>query len=109
MVLAGERRLGGGPMNKELKAKWIEALRSNKYTQCQGRLRTKDNRFCALGVLADVYDNTQWALKNKSCHYSKYAGTDVRKLMTQHVWENVKYMNDDLGKSFSDIADYLDA
>lgn len=41
-------------MNPEIKAKWIEALRSGKYKQGQNRLRSIDNHFCCLGVLCDV-------------------------------------------------------
>lgn len=41
-------------MNKKLKAKWLKALRSEKYKKGRGQLRSKENRFCCLGVLADV-------------------------------------------------------
>jgi hypothetical protein len=41
-------------MKKSLKTKWIAALRSGKYTQGFNRLR-KDDTFCCLGVLCDLY------------------------------------------------------
>jgi hypothetical protein len=41
-------------MNPEIKAMWVAALRSGEYKQGKGVLRTRDNCFCALGVLADV-------------------------------------------------------
>lgn len=41
-------------MEPELKGKWVEALRSGKYEQGQGSLRSADNRFCCLGVLCDL-------------------------------------------------------
>lgn len=47
-------------MNKELKRKWLEALRSGKYTQCCNDYRSLDGRYDVFGVLFDVYDNTQW-------------------------------------------------
>lgn len=44
-------------MNPELKAKWVEALRSGKYVQGQHGLRTERNgaeAFCCMGVLCEV-------------------------------------------------------
>lgn len=41
-------------MDEELKAKWVAALRSGKYTQTKGTLRD-DRGFCCLGVLLDVW------------------------------------------------------
>ena len=41
-------------MNKEIKRKWIEALRSGEYKQAQHQLRDGD-RFCCLGVLCDIH------------------------------------------------------
>ena len=37
----------------------VGALRSGKYTQCIGQLRT-ENSFCFAGVACDIYDNTKW-------------------------------------------------
>jgi hypothetical protein len=46
-------------MDKELKASWLEALRSGRYIQTQGDLR--DNwGFCCLGVLLDVCKHGDW-------------------------------------------------
>lgn len=41
-------------MSPEVKAKWVDALRSGEYEQGQNRLRTKDS-FCCLGVLCDLF------------------------------------------------------
>lgn len=47
-------------MNKEIKQKWIEALRSGKYKQGTAALRKKDYlqkgkpEFCCLGVLCEI-------------------------------------------------------
>lgn len=48
-------------MDSSLKQKWVRALRSGKYTQASGALRTEDG-FCCLGVLCDVYDSKNWTL-----------------------------------------------
>ena len=42
-------------MDSTIKEKWLAALRSGKYKQGTGNLKTKTNRFCCLGVLCDVY------------------------------------------------------
>ena len=45
-------------MNKEIADKWIAALRSGKYKQGKGNLKTVDEdnneSFCCLGVLCDI-------------------------------------------------------
>lgn len=47
-------------MTKELKQKWIDALRSEKYVQGQGCLRSVKNKYCCLGVLCDVFGSKRW-------------------------------------------------
>jgi len=41
-------------MDKRVKAKWVKALRSGKYKQGRGALKTK-NGYCCLGVLCDLH------------------------------------------------------
>ena len=41
-------------MNPEVKAKWVEALRSGEYRQTKGYLHRNGGGFCCLGVLCDV-------------------------------------------------------
>lgn len=45
-------------MNPKMKQKWVEALRSGKYEQGKGMLKTGDGNFCCLGVLADINGET---------------------------------------------------
>lgn len=40
-------------MKKEIKEKWIAALRSGEYQQTDGYLQ-RDGKFCCLGVLCDL-------------------------------------------------------
>lgn len=55
-------------LKPEIKASWLEALRSGEYQQGKSCLRTDDDKFCCLGVLCDLYDkqlvangsNTEW-------------------------------------------------
>jgi hypothetical protein len=55
-------------MNKEVKEKWLEALRSGEYEQGRERLRSGD-KFCCLGVLCEIYrkdmDNGEWRTYDK--------------------------------------------
>lgn len=40
-------------MHPDIKARWVDALRSGRYEQGRNRLRTGD-RYCCLGVLCDL-------------------------------------------------------
>lgn len=42
-------------MNPQVKARWIEALRSGNYSQGLSCLRRLDDTYCCLGVLCDLY------------------------------------------------------
>ena len=44
----------------DLAKKWVDALLSGAYQQGKYALRTEDNKFCCLGVLADVADPNCW-------------------------------------------------
>lgn len=45
-------------MNKEIKEKWVTALRSSEYKKGRGRLkdtRGQETTYCCLGVLCEIY------------------------------------------------------
>ena len=43
-------------MNQDIKQRWVDALRSGEYQQGRGCLHdSKNNSFCCLGVLTDLY------------------------------------------------------
>ena len=46
-------------MDKTLKKKWLEALRSGEYKKGRRFLR-KDGAYCCLGVLSDLMDPEGW-------------------------------------------------
>jgi hypothetical protein len=60
-------------MNKEIKAKWLAALRSGKYKQAVGALHTDDNAFCCLGVLCDLHAQETGAVWDGEYRYFKRA------------------------------------
>lgn len=99
------------PMNAEVKAKWLTALRDGSYRQAVGKLNDK-NGFCCLGVLCDLVDNTKW----EEIHgYVEYRGKiympphDVMESvgLDESVVDKVARMNDE-GSSFAEIADFLE-
>lgn len=46
------------PMNPEIKAEWLAALRSGEFKQAQGVLQVRDtNAYCCLGVLCRIAVN----------------------------------------------------
>ncbi len=67
-------------MNNVAVKKWIDALRSGDYTQCEGYLRIKDSH-CVLGVLCDVHSKENqsecgWASIEGRLFYG-YCGDEV--------------------------------
>jgi len=64
-------------MKQEIKAKWLQALRSGEYRQGRYTLRTSNNSFCCLGVLCDLYnkeDRGFW--KWEYCNNGAYSLVD---------------------------------
>lgn len=93
-------------MDAELKRKWIEALRSGEYRQARMVLRDAMHRMCCLGVLATV-QGCQW----------EFVPIDERNVINLPFGLNagishsvrlaLAEMNDS-GKSFKEIADYIE-
>lgn len=96
-------------MNALLKDAWIAALRSGKYTQGRTRLNDKQQtEFCCLGVLCKVagIDNPE----GRSFSYDIVrALTDTPRTGDPDLVNTLMQMNDQQGKSFGEIADYIEA
>jgi hypothetical protein len=98
-------------MDKQLKAKWVEALRSGKYDQCRNELTDGMGGFCCIGVAYEV--------SGKSAH--ELTGDDdaptftAAKLMglRGEYRDTLIRLNDgdanENGKSFPEIADWIEA
>lgn len=110
-------------MKPEIKAKWLAALRSGKYKQTSDVLHD-ERGMCCLGVLIDVVDPKGWKQAGWDYNRCSYEGEDqlptaafcervglpapVRKYSTRTTITNkLAEMNDD-GKSFTEIADFIE-
>ncbi len=114
-------------MNEAVRVKWLAALRSGEYKQGTNFLQ-KEDEFCCLGVLCDL------AVKEGVIPPGEYSddwGPDVKvmlfaersSLLPEAIvkWAGFEhdnpqiddiplgYMNDKLGKTFSEIADAIES
>lgn len=117
-------------MNKIIKQKWLEALRSGKYEQSKRNLRT-DEGYCCLGVLCDLaaeqkvgkwvnatQDRYQFVSPSGRSTDSHFLPPFVRKwagIKHKHGYKTVINGNaytlaelNDSGSSFKEIADVIE-
>jgi len=112
-------------MNTAIKTKWVKALRSGKYEQGQASLRSKLNRFCCLGVLCDIIDDSKWKKPVQINNFSYLYGDNITSLpflllkeidLDKGDQDNLILMNDGAwrdglqgqGLTFKEIADYIE-
>jgi len=87
-------------MDANLKTKWVEALRSDRFEQARRELQSCDGgSYCCLGVLCVV---AEIDLGNIDAAYRR-----LEKLVGNY--DPLVDLNDIKGKSFADIADYIEA
>lgn len=106
-------------MDKELKARWIESLRSGKFKQAQNTLCDGEG-FCCLGVLLTISNKGDW---NGSMYEIEDYDDDGEKIVCDGDMDGAPCrifglpgdthsalitMNDDEGKSFLEIADFIE-
>ena len=102
-------------MNKQLKSKWVKALRSGKYKQGFGMLKQRSDtahrpEYCCLGVLRELmpvaYQETSSTNNGGGCtlHKSQLQLADI----SYKVQDNLVSMNDSCRSTFNDIADYIE-
>ncbi len=107
-------------MNQEIKARWIEALRSGEYQQGYENLY-HCGKFCCLGVLTDLYikeHNLQWNQESADLwnfeteggvlprSVQKWADLDVPNptILGNRATDH----NGNYNASFDDIANYIE-
>jgi len=115
-------------VNKEVKRKWLKALRSGKYEQGTNSLRiNKDDKatYCCLGVLCDLYSKekgNRWSkLHDRYPTFMREMSVLPKKVMK---WAGIEYTDggflykngkhdslmglNDNGKSFKQIAKVIE-
>lgn len=106
------------PMNPEVKAKWLEALRSGEYEQGKGELRRGDT-YCCLGVLCNISQLGRWNPYDSGA-YSFNVDSNLPAFgmlpKSISVWSELFVDNqnrlgqmNDGGASFPEIADWIEA
>ena len=96
-------------MNKELLKRWVKALRSGEYKQCRGALTETENGpgtpiigYGCLGVLQAIEPSIEPDMGKLNSH-------DVRRVLGGHIDQYILVaMNDGMGKTFPEIADYIE-
>ncbi len=103
--------------NKELIKNWVDALRSGKYKQGQKALRQETpegSRFCCLGVACDLEDPKKWRnLEGGKADFDYHQGWLSQELLAKLGFNHMEQsslanMNDNQGKTFDEIARYLE-
>lgn len=106
-------------LNKAFKAKWLKALRSGRYEQGRHVLRTSmpGNKYayCCLGVACNITDR-HWTTCRGNLYINKYSdplGTSLnlqflREINLSALIEHELICMNDSGKSFNEIADYIE-
>lgn len=108
-------------LKPEIKRRWVEALRSGEYSQGQNELRPSLDSYCCLGVLCDLYAKDKaipW-MTNKSKVFTM-EGLSGHLPLAVVDWASARQLSDlpnvavvlvdmnDGGKTFSEIADYIE-
>ena len=109
---------------KENIKKWVDALRSGNYLQGSGRLCYRlegetTERYCCLGVACEVYrqeveQGEELLPKLLYTNFSSYNGKIYYLPKTVRDWLGIvsefsyMYLNDKLGYTFEEIADYAE-
>ena len=103
-------------ITKEQFNTWVEKLRSNEYEQGKNVLRTRDNKYCCLGVLADVVEVVWWLPSGEDDVYrgSRYevrggCATSLPDSILPDEVQGAYIKLNDSGRTFAEIADALEA
>ena len=111
-------------MKKELKEKWVAALRSGNYQQGRYALKRTNNTYCCLGVLCEVGGETfefqppsELIDYPTACQLKRFPYQTAylpSQLYTEfgldkQITRELIALNDDKGLTFSEIADYIEA
>jgi hypothetical protein len=89
-------------MDKDIKEKWVKALRSGEYKQTRHVLRDDDGH-CGLGVLCAVQ-----GIADRQIRGMQFWSDKPEHWPDEDQTKELADMND-TGSSFAEIADYIEA
>lgn len=93
---------------EEFKSKWVAALRSGEYKQCKQTIHDKEsNSFCCIGVAAVLHGHNPEAHDFSTVGYIQLPDAIANGFRNQNTID-LMHLNDS-GKSFTEIADYIEA
>lgn len=99
-------------LSPEIKAQWLAALRSWKYEQGESCLRSRDDRFCCLGVLADILFPENWSKDDSDYYLSGFPGSVYWAYLPENILDTdiqgVLTLMNDGGDTFNMIADWIE-
>ena len=94
-------------MNKQIKARWVRALRSGKYKQGKEALH-QDGQYCCLGVLCDISGVGKWEVCRHVVGEQYVTGqwASFTRLTPQVMdWAGLKSLSGDLHMELMGIPD----
>lgn len=99
-------------MNPQVKTRWVEALRSGEYKQGRWQLRQPtagETEYCCLGVLAVVTPELHGLVDLDLC-ITPFEKPEVEAIVgfDFEVARDLVSMNDVGGKTFPEIADWVE-
>lgn len=100
-------------ISPEFKERWTAELRGGRYTQSPGYLRTVDDRYCCLGVAADLVDPGEWLSVPGASYDWNGSDVDLPDDVLVYLGLTVRDMNtlmvmNDEGQTFGEIANWID-
>lgn len=115
-------------MKPAIKQKWLSALRSGMYKQCDGFLAVPAGEkgtsakpeFCVLGVLAEISGVPRELDEEEGCYKFKFGKTSrsestgfpsadfAKKVGMSPSTMSKLYERNDSGESFKELADYIE-
>lgn len=105
-------------MDTKLKKEWVDALRSGKYKQTRGKLKSRAGGFCCLGVLCEVMGiKPVWRSEDKSPVHGEYLYDSEECILTHNLRlragispheEGALIDLNDNGKKFPEIANWIE-
>ena len=101
-------------LKTEIKAKWLEELRSGKHHQITGTLKDQfgngEYGYCCLGVLAEKVMGLEVRIMDEDIPYDMgdpFVYGELGKILGECLSAQCSDKNDD-GYTFSEIADYIE-